>query len=95
VRIRITRRGGLAGVPLHAEIDTDSLEPRAAANLKGFVEQLMSESPAPTPLQHPDAFVYEIAVPEKERSVSLGENKIPSELQPLLRELAVKGTLGK
>jgi hypothetical protein len=40
---------------------------------------------------NPDAFQYEISVPESGRSVVVGEHELPSELDPLRQRLSQGG----
>jgi Emfourin len=91
MRIQITRRGGLAGVVLRAEIETSDMEAESARRVETTVPNVLREgATARTP--HPDAFEYEISVPG-EGVVKLGEHQIPGDLEPLLVELARVGRI--
>lgn len=89
------RRGGLAGVRVSAEFDTDTLDDDAAGRVEEAIERLLANGPpqAQAP-PHPDAFTYEITLPDRQQSVSVGESALPSDLRPMLRELTTKGRLG-
>jgi hypothetical protein len=100
MRVRITRRGGLAGIPLSAELDTASFDKDTAARLDAALQKVVRgasgrgapERAAPA---HPDAFTYEIALPDQGGlPAQVGEHDMPAELEPLLRELTDKGELG-
>jgi emfourin len=89
------RRGGLAGVRVSAEFDTDTFDDAAAARVEEAIERLLANGPpqAEAP-PYPDAFAYEITLPDRQQSVSVGESALPSDLRPMLRELTTKGRLG-
>jgi hypothetical protein len=92
VRIRIRRRGGLAGIPLCADVDTAELGSQSAARVEAAVSKLLATR-GTVPPPHPDAFEYEIAVPDRDDSVLVGEDELPSDLEPLLSKLAKVGHL--
>ena len=94
MRIQITRRGGLAGVALSAELDTETLDSGTAARVEDVIERLVANGGARPAPAHPDAFEYEIRLPGHERSVTVGESELPNELRPLLRELSRRGKVG-
>jgi emfourin len=94
VRVLITRRGGLAGVPLHADVATSDLGPEAAARVQGALDRLMNQPQAASPPQ-PDRFSYEITVPDRNRSITVAEHDLPAELTPLVEMLSKVGTVGK
>jgi emfourin len=84
MRLRVRRLGGLAGVKLGADVDTDDLPGGHSPALDHALRGLAwgSESAAP----HPDAFRYELTkLDDPARpSVIVGEHEVPSELHPLL-----------
>jgi hypothetical protein len=94
MRIQITRRGGLAGIPLSAELDTGALQHETAAEVEQAVHELLGRGDQSTTPPHPDAFEYEIAVPGGGASARVSESELPPQLRPLLQELVSKGTLG-
>src|SRR5215831_2868709 len=94
MRVQITRRGGLAGVALHAELDTKSLDSNTAKGVEDELERLVASGNEPSTPPHPDAFEYEIVLPEEDKSARVSETDLPQQLKPLLQQLTTKGTLG-
>jgi hypothetical protein len=94
VRVRISRRGGLAGVPLSAEVETGSLADETVARLERLVREHAGKPPGETVPPHPDAFMYEIALPDWSQSALVAESEIPLDLRRLMRELLATGTVG-
>ena len=94
MRVQITRRGGLAGIPLSAELDTASFQQDTAAQLEQALRELLARGKHRTVPTHPDAFEYEISLPERGQSTRVGESELPPQLQPLLQRLATEGQLG-
>src|SRR2546422_3092205 len=94
MRVQIIRRGGLAGVPLSAELNTETLQQETAAEVEHAVHELLGRGDQSTTPPHPDAFEYEIALPGRAESARVSESELPPQLQPLLQELATNGTLG-
>jgi hypothetical protein len=91
MRIRIRRRGGLAGVTLRAEMDTTELDSATAARVERALTGLLATAgPVSTP--HPDAFEYEIEIPDRGETVWLGEHDVPAELQPLVELVSRAGS---
>jgi emfourin len=82
VRVRVTRRGGLAGLTLSAEVEANDAVERA-------LEQLVA-APASGEPPYPDGFEYRFDLSDG-RSVTLPEHALPRELDPLLDEFAKKG----
>ena len=81
----MTRKGGLAGLTLSADVETSDDAQRA-------LEQLLA-APASNEPPYPDGFEYRFDLPDG-RSVTLPEHALPSELDPLLDEFAEKGKPG-
>ena len=94
MRVRITRRGGLAGIALTADLDTASFDRETAALLEEALEELVRGGENSVALPHPDAFDYEIVLLERGRSARVTEPDVPPELRPLLRELTTRGEVG-
>jgi hypothetical protein len=90
MRVRIRRRGGLAGVTLRADVDTSELDSATAARVEGALTRLTTTGPVSTP--HPDAFEYEIGIPERGQTVAFGEHNVPAELQPLVELVSRVGS---
>jgi hypothetical protein len=94
VRVQVTRRGGIAGVPLYADLATSDLDAETAAQVDGALDRLMDQPYVARPPQ-PDRFYYEITVPDRNRSTSVAEQDLPPELTPLIEMLSKVGTVGK
>jgi hypothetical protein len=97
MRIRVTRRGGLAGIPLRGEIDTAELPPEQGMLAEAALHAL-PDNPAGAPPSHPDGFQYEIAFAPANgaaRSMLIDEAAVPDGLQPLIQTAMGRGTLGK
>ncbi|MFL5831652.1 MAG: protealysin inhibitor emfourin [Solirubrobacteraceae bacterium] len=92
MRVQIKRRGGIAGLTLGAELDTEKLDPNTAAQVEHAIENVVASPPAPEPAQ-PDRFHYEITLPDRGKSVSVSERQLPEDLAPLVEQLADKGEI--
>jgi hypothetical protein len=91
VRVHITRRGGIAGVVLEAEIETTELGAEASRVEAALTRLVGSEEPsAPS---HPHEFEYEISVPARNQRELIREHEMPSDLEPLLAELSRSGRI--
>ncbi len=87
MQITFERTGGFAGMVLSVVIDTSTLEPALAQQIRLLVEaadffQLPSVSPSP----QPDRFQYQLSIVEQNRqhTVLVGESAVPGTLRPLL-----------
>ena len=94
MRVQLTRRGGIAGVSLHADLATSDLDAATAARVEEALDRLMDQPPAASPAQ-PDRFYYEITLPERNRSTFVAEHDVPTELTPLVEMLSKVGSVGK
>jgi hypothetical protein len=96
VRVRIRRRGGFAGnISVSAELDTAAVPAAGAGRLEEAVAGLPWGRP-PAPPSHPDAFRYEITLPDDpgRGTAVLGEAEAADgALAPLLDRLAQAGTV--
>ena len=92
MRVKIKRRGGLAGVALAAELDTAELGEDPARRVDAAIVRLLSSRTAAR-MPHPDAFDYEIVVAGRDEAIRLGENELPSDLEPLLVALSKHGSI--
>jgi hypothetical protein len=88
VRLRIRRLGGIAGVTLKSEIDTDEMPAERAKSVEAAVGELAGHTPAGPP--RPDGFRYEITAPEEPDSapIVLNEGEIPEHLRGAIEEAA-------
>lgn len=96
MRVQVTRRGGLAGIPLQGELETAELPSEQAHSAEQALRALPSASTASTP-SHPDAFQYELTYSEPgrdPRSATLDEAEISDDLRPLIDAAMARGTLG-
>ncbi len=96
MRIRVTRRGGLAGIPLRGEIDTSELPPDQARLAEETLHSL-PDTRAAAPLPHPDGFQYEIGFSQDDgaaRSMLIDEAEVPDGLRPVIQTAMGRGTLG-
>ena len=94
MRVNVTRRGGFAGVALHAALDTAQLTAADASRVEAALRDLPWDRPAAEPTG-PDRFRYELATAEggHERRVELSEGEVPDTLRPLLALLGEQGQL--
>jgi hypothetical protein len=84
--VRVTRKGGLAGLTLAADLDTD--EPAVERAL----EQLTSRG-QPSGPPHPDGFEYHFELPGRP-AVAVPDHELPRELDPLLDDFAKRAAPG-
>ena len=95
MKVRIRRRGGIAGnVTLGAELDTADLPADRARPLEAALARLPWGGPAPAPA-HPDAFRFELSLPDDpgRGAAVLGEQQADDDaLAPLLDRLDSAGT---
>jgi hypothetical protein len=84
VRVHVTRKGGLAGLTLAADVEAND-------EAESALEQLVAAGSGGPP--HPDGFEYRFDLPDG-RSVTAPEHELPRALDPLLDEFAKKATPG-
>ena len=94
MRVLVTRRGGIAGVSLHADLATSDLDAATAARVEEALDRLMDQPHAASAAQ-PDRFYYKITLPEHNRSTFVAEHDVPADLTPLLDMLSNIGSVGK
>ncbi len=94
MRVDVTRRGGFAGVALHAALDTAQLTAADASRAEAALRELPWDRPRAEPTGA-DRFRYEVVTVEDghERHVELSEREIPGALRPLLELLSDQGQL--
>jgi hypothetical protein len=92
MRIEVTRRGGFAGVALHAALDTAQLADAEACCAEAALRGLPWGRPPAEPTGA-DRFRYEVVTVEggRQRHVELTEGEIPDSLRPLLELLPEYG----
>jgi hypothetical protein len=94
MRVHVTRRGGFAGVALHAALDTAQLPAADATRAEAALRDLPWDRLAAEPTGV-DRFRYEVVTAEggHERHVELSETEIPDTLRPLLALLPDHGQI--
>jgi hypothetical protein len=94
VRLRLRRTGGIAGLPVEAELDTADLDPGTAAPILAALDTARLDAPEVAALEGggapppgpPDAFGYELEVTRggRTRRLRFGEHDVPESLGPLV-----------
>jgi hypothetical protein len=94
MRVRVTRRGGFAGVTLHAALDTAQLSAGDAARAEAALRDLPWDR-LPAEPTGADRFRYEVVTVEggHERHVELGDTELPDTLRPLVELLHDHGQI--
>jgi len=88
MQLRIRRLGGIAGIPMRAEIDTAKMPTDEAAGVEAAVGNLAGHTPAEPP--RPDEFRYEITPLDGPEAapVVVEEHEIPAPLKdPIKRAI--------
>ena len=96
MHIRVTRRGGIAGIPLRGEIDTTELS-SDQARLAEEALHTLPDTTTEAPPGHPDGFQYEIAFSPAQgaaRSMMIDESEISDALRPVIETAMRRGKLG-
>ena len=95
MRVRVVRRGGLAGISLSGEVDTSEFPGDQAKAIEDRLRSLPTDKAAAP--GHPDGFQYTIEFAEaggESRSVALDESEIADDLRPVIQKAMERGTLG-
>jgi hypothetical protein len=94
VEIAFQRSGGVAGLTMGCEVDTEKLPPAEARELEALVEKVEA-SGAGAPAK-PDRFQYELTVTRggKSRSFQLGEQALTPEGRELVKRLTERARKG-
>lgn len=92
MRIRLVRTGGIAGLRRAAEVDTETLEPSRAAQLRRLVEAASLRGIVPASEKRargPDRFRYTLTIEEngRERTVEFVEEEAPESVHRLVEAL--------
>jgi hypothetical protein len=96
MRVRVVRRGGLAGIPMRGEVDTAEFPGDQAKAIEDLLQGLPVDRQAAGP-SHPDGFQYALEFPDaggQSRSILLDESEISDDLRPLIQAAMKRGTLG-
>ena len=94
MKVKVTRRGGLAGIPLHGEVDTAALtakQGRAAEAALGALTGLATGTPAGPP-RHADGFQFELAFDG--HTATIDETEVSAGLRPVIEAAMAHATLG-
>jgi Emfourin len=85
MRVRVVRRGGLAGIPMTAEVDTVELGQPAAEQAEQALQRAQCRSAA-SPPPAPDRFSFHLSLPESnsDQDIAIDERDVPNALRPLL-----------
>jgi len=96
MRVRVIRRGGLAGIAMRGEIETTELPPHQAQLAEEALHGLPADAPPAAP-QHPDGFQYEIAFSPPggaSRTTLIDEAEVSEALRPVIETAMHHATLG-
>jgi hypothetical protein len=95
MRVRVVRRGGLAGIPLRGEADTTEFSGDQAKAIEDRLNSLPADKVAAP--GHPDGFQYALEFQDpggQSRSITLDESEIADDLRPVIQKAMERGTLG-
>ena len=95
MRVRVVRRGGLAGIPMRGEGDTAEFPGDQAKAIEDRLRRAV-DKPAAAP-SHPDAFQYALEFTDaggESRAVTLDESEVSDALRPFIQRAMERGTLG-
>ena len=86
VRVRVRRSGGLAGLPMLAEADSDLLRPADADRLRDLVAGAELDTPPRRSGPVPDGFTYQVDVwrGAQHQQLTVGDFGLPAGLRELL-----------
>lgn len=93
MRLQIRRTGGIAGVTLRAQLDTEQMGAEQAAQVHHAIRDLAGRKDTAPP--HPDAFRYEITQLDdpSQAPIILNEHAIPTELNELIHGATAAGEI--
>ena len=100
MRVQVTRSGGIAGLKLRAELETETLpeeQSRQLQELAGRLQDRGGPPPAGRPQRRVDGFVYTITFPDASGAppVALRESETPVELRRLFDQLIADSLNGE
>jgi hypothetical protein len=96
VEIAFQRSGGVAGLTMGCEVDTEKLPPAEARELEELVEKLEASGAGSGGPAQPDRFQYELTVTRggKARSFQLAEQALTPEGRELVKRLTERARKG-
>jgi hypothetical protein len=96
MRVRVVRRGGLAGIPMRGEIETAEFSPDQAKAIEDRLNGLPGDKLTAAP-SHPDGFQYALEFPGpggESRLIALDESEVGDDLRPVIQKAMERGRLG-
>ena len=91
MRLRVERHGGIAGIPMTAEVDTAELGDEAAARAEQAWRELGTRGDA-APSAGADRFVFRLTRLDGDRaSATVPEPDVPVDLHPLVTLVHERG----
>jgi hypothetical protein len=90
VRVRFQRSGGLAGINIGVDTDTDELSPAQGETIRALLAA--QGSPPPSAPGAPDRFTYELLIDDgrQQRVLRWPESAVPDDVRPLIAELTTR-----
>jgi len=90
VRVGFRRSGGLAGITIGVDTDTDELSPDQGEMIRALLTDPGS-SPSSAP-KAPDRFTYELLIDDgrQRRLLRWPESAVPDDVRPLVAELTTR-----
>jgi len=85
VRVRVVRRGGIAGIPMTADVDTTELGQPQAEQAEQALRSAQHAAPSGPPA--PDRFSFHLSLPDSASEDPVAvvvERDVPAALRPLL-----------
>jgi hypothetical protein len=90
VHVRFQRSGGLAGIKVAVNTDTDELSPAQGEMIRALLAA--PDSSPPGAPGAPDRFTYELLLDDgrKQRLLRWPETAVPDDVRPLIAELTTR-----
>jgi emfourin len=90
VRVGFRRSGGLAGITIAVDTDSNELSPAEGETIRALLAG-PAKPPSSTP-QAPDRFTYELQIDDgrQRRVLRWPEAAVPDDLRPLIAELTTR-----
>ena len=91
VHVRFQRTGGLAGIKIAVDTDTDELSPAQGEMVRALLAAPDSQPPPRAP-GAPDRFTYELTIDDgrQQRLLRWPETAVPDDVRPLIAELTTR-----
>ena len=90
VHVRFQRSGGLAGIKIAVDTDTDELTPAQGETIRALLAA--PDSTPPSTPGAPDRFTYELLIDDgrQQRLLRWPESAVPDDVRPLIAELTTR-----